>query len=39
VPILPGDTPEILHTRIKEQEHRLLPQVLSEWKKDVLSIP
>ncbi len=33
VPILPGDTPEKLHARIKEQEHRLLPQVLAEWKK------
>ena len=33
VPVLPGDTPEKLHARIKEQEHRLLPQVLAEWKK------
>lgn len=33
VPVLPGDTPERLHARIKEQEHRLLPQVLAEWKK------
>lgn len=31
VPVLPGDTPEKLHARIKEQEHRLLPQVLAEW--------
>ncbi|SKA89470.1 phosphoribosylglycinamide formyltransferase, formyltetrahydrofolate-dependent [Prosthecobacter debontii] len=38
VPILPGDTPEILHSRIKEQEHRLLPRVLSEWKKHVSAI-
>lgn len=33
VPVLPGDTPEVLHLRIKEQEHQLLPQVLAEWKK------
>lgn len=33
VPILPGDTPEKLHGRIKEQEHQLLPKVLAEWKK------
>ncbi len=33
VPILPGDTPDLLHLRIKEQEHRLLPQVLADWKK------
>ncbi len=31
VPIQPGDTAETLHRRIKEQEHRLLPQVLREW--------
>lgn len=33
VPILADDTPATLHARIKEQEHRLLPQVLAEWKK------
>lgn len=33
VPVLPGDTPETLHLRIKEKEHKLLPQVLAEWKK------
>lgn len=33
VPVLPGDTPEKLHARIKEQEHKLLSQVLAEWKK------
>jgi|GEM_PF-22779 len=33
VPILPGDTPLTLHARIKEQEHRLLPEVLAGWKK------
>lgn len=31
VPVLPGDTPEILHQRIKVEEHKLLPQVLAEW--------
>ncbi|TDU73317.1 formyltetrahydrofolate-dependent phosphoribosylglycinamide formyltransferase [Prosthecobacter fusiformis] len=33
VPVLPGDTPETLHGRIKEQEHKLLPGVLAQWKK------
>lgn len=33
VPVLPGDTPVTLHARIKEQEHKLLPKVLAEWKK------
>ncbi|MDZ4290014.1 MAG: phosphoribosylglycinamide formyltransferase [Prosthecobacter sp.] len=33
VPILPGDTPAILHARIKQEEHKLLPRVLAEWKK------
>ena len=33
VPIVPGDTPELLHARIKTQEHQILPQVLAEWKK------
>ena len=28
VPVLPGDTAETLHARIKEIEHRLLPQVV-----------
>lgn len=28
VPILPGDTPETLHVRIQEQEHRLYPEVI-----------
>ncbi|MDD4932008.1 MAG: phosphoribosylglycinamide formyltransferase [Methylacidiphilaceae bacterium] len=28
VPILPGDTPEILHARIQEAEHRLYPEVI-----------
>ena len=30
VPILPGDTPETLHARIQEQEHRLYPTVLAQ---------
>jgi phosphoribosylglycinamide formyltransferase-1 len=30
VPVLPGDTPETLHARIKEIEHRLLPRVVEE---------
>jgi phosphoribosylglycinamide formyltransferase 1 len=28
VPILPGDTPELLHARIQEAEHELLPAVI-----------
>lgn len=28
VPVLPGDTPETLHARIQQAEHRLLPAVL-----------
>src|SRR4030088_1681346 len=28
VPILPGDTPELLHARIQEAEHDLLPAVI-----------
>ena len=31
VPILPGDTPAVLHARIKHEEHRILPQVLAQW--------
>ena len=30
VPVLPGDTPEALHARIRVVEHRLLPEVVSE---------
>jgi phosphoribosylglycinamide formyltransferase-1 len=30
VEVLPGDTPETLHARIKEIEHRLLPRVVEE---------
>ena len=30
VAVLPGDTPETLHARIREVEHRLLPEVVRE---------
>ena len=30
VPVLPGDTPETLHERIKTVEHELLPKVVRE---------
>lgn len=30
VPVLPGDTPESLHERIRAVEHRLLPDVVRE---------
>jgi phosphoribosylglycinamide formyltransferase-1 len=30
LPVLDGDTPETLHARIKEIEHRLLPRVVEE---------
>jgi phosphoribosylglycinamide formyltransferase 1 len=30
VPVLPGDTPESLHERIRAVEHRLLPEVVKE---------
>ncbi len=29
VPVLPDDTPETLHARIQEQEHRILPQAIA----------
>jgi phosphoribosylglycinamide formyltransferase 1 len=29
VPILPGDTPEMLHARIQTAEHQLLPEVIA----------
>ncbi len=32
VSILPGDDEDSLHQRIKEQEHRLLPKVLNDWR-------
>jgi len=31
VPIEPGDTPELLSTRVLAAEHRLYPRVLAEW--------
>ncbi len=31
VPILPGDTAPVLHERIKQEEHKLLPRVLADW--------
>jgi phosphoribosylglycinamide formyltransferase-1 len=31
VPVLPGDTAETLHERIKEVEHRLYPQTIREF--------
>jgi phosphoribosylglycinamide formyltransferase 1 len=30
VPVLPGDTPELLHARIQEAEHELLPAVIQK---------
>ena len=30
VPVLPGDTPKLLHERIKTVEHRLLPEIVRE---------
>jgi formyltetrahydrofolate-dependent phosphoribosylglycinamide formyltransferase len=32
VPVLPGDTATVLHDRIKQVEHVLLPKVLNEWR-------
>jgi phosphoribosylglycinamide formyltransferase-1 len=31
VPILPGDTPETLATRVLAEEHRLYPRIVAEW--------
>ena len=38
VPIHISDTTEKLHGRIKEQEHRLLPKVLNEWRERGLPV-
>lgn len=38
VPVLPGDTAELLHDRIKAVEHVLLPKVLSEWRQRGLAV-
>lgn len=35
VPVLPGDTPDTLHERIKAVEHRLLPDVVTELVEDL----
>ncbi len=34
VPILIGDTAEMVHERIKQAEHKLLPEVLAKWKNE-----
>ncbi|TDK50346.1 phosphoribosylglycinamide formyltransferase [Antarcticimicrobium luteum] len=34
VPVLPGDTPEVLAARVLEQEHRLYPAVLRRFAAD-----
>jgi phosphoribosylglycinamide formyltransferase-1 len=39
VPILPGDSPESLHARIQEAEHRLFPHALSQVFNTVLAAP
>lgn len=31
VPVLPGDSPETLHARIQEAEHRLYPEVIARF--------
>ena len=31
VPVLDEDTPETLHARIQEVEHRLYPAVIEDW--------
>jgi formyltetrahydrofolate-dependent phosphoribosylglycinamide formyltransferase len=38
VPVRIGDTAEKLHARIKVEEHRLLPQVLNEWRERGLPV-
>ncbi|MDZ4405041.1 phosphoribosylglycinamide formyltransferase [Prosthecobacter sp.] len=38
VPVLSGDTAETLHARIKIEEHKLLPQVLNEWRERGLPV-
>lgn len=37
VPILPGDTPETLHARIQEAEHRLYPEVIARFARREIS--
>ena len=31
MPIYIGDDAEVVHQRIKKEEHKLLPQVLADW--------
>ncbi|WP_395736755.1 phosphoribosylglycinamide formyltransferase [Prosthecobacter sp.] len=38
VPVHAGDTAEKLHARIKTEEHKLLPQVLNEWRERGLPV-
>lgn len=38
VSVLANDTAETLHARIKTEEHKLLPQVLAEWRKRGLPV-
>ncbi|MFN0079772.1 MAG: phosphoribosylglycinamide formyltransferase [Prosthecobacter sp.] len=38
VPVLTDDTAETLHARIKIEEHKLLPQVLNEWRERSLPV-
>ncbi|MFO1482423.1 MAG: phosphoribosylglycinamide formyltransferase [Verrucomicrobiaceae bacterium] len=38
VPVLAGDSAETLHARIKVEEHKLLPQVLAEWRERGLPV-
>ena len=39
VPILPGDTPEVLAARVLSQEHRLYPRVMAQLLAQSLSTP
>lgn len=38
VPVRPGDTAKTLHARIKAEEHKVLPRVLSEWRQRGLPV-
>ncbi|AKU89865.1 phosphoribosylglycinamide formyltransferase [Vulgatibacter incomptus] len=38
VPVVPGDTEQSLHARIREQEHRLLPEVVGLFAKGLVSV-
>jgi len=39
VPVFPMDTPETLHARIQEAEHRLLPEVLADLADGTIRFP